>query len=103
MRSEGWIERFFAEKGYVRTGELVETEDTEWWCPTSRSWVWCPGPCPDGTPHEETRTTTVLSQRWERGNGPRRLSSEGRSTPARRGEPGHRQVPYQQQIETKGG
>ena len=39
---------------------------TEWWCPTTGRWVLCPGPCPDGTAHAESRSTTVMSRR---GNG----------------------------------
>ncbi len=34
-------------------------EVTDWWCPDEQRWVWCPGPCPDGREHGETRTRDV--------------------------------------------
>ena len=24
----------------------------DYYCPTDKKWSFCPGPCPDGTPHE---------------------------------------------------
>ena len=39
-------------------GEWADVEMTEYWCPEQNGWVDCPGPCPDGTPHQPERTTT---------------------------------------------
>lgn len=47
------------------TGVFTEDFSDEWWCPTSQRWVWCPGPCPDGTPHEEKRRAPIKSERVE--------------------------------------
>lgn len=47
---------------HLHTGEMVDTETTDWWCPTEERWVMCPGPCPDGTEHTETKVYTMQSE-----------------------------------------
>jgi hypothetical protein len=43
--------------GFEPTGEEIDVDDEEWWCPSEQRWCWCPGPCPDGTPHGPKRVT----------------------------------------------
>lgn len=44
------------------SGEYSDIEKTEWYCPTHDDWAECPGPCPDGTPHTESRTVVVKAK-----------------------------------------
>lgn len=34
-----------------RRKRLTDDDVREYWCPTLRRMVWCPGPCPDGQEH----------------------------------------------------
>lgn len=38
-------------RSHICNDACKEQPATEWWCPTSQRWSWCPGPCPDGTEH----------------------------------------------------
>lgn len=42
---------------------MVDTTWTEWWCPTEQEWSDCPGPCPDGTEHGESRKVPMQAER----------------------------------------
>jgi hypothetical protein len=42
--------------------EWREIQLTEWWCPTTKHWRSCEGPCPDGTPHGPKRQQTLKAE-----------------------------------------
>lgn len=42
--------------------KFVIIDQIEWFCPSEERWVDCPGPCPDGTPHEQRRTRQVTAR-----------------------------------------
>jgi hypothetical protein len=45
---------------HVCTDECHTEPLVEWWCPSDETWTVCPGPCPDGQPHDQTRQRDVL-------------------------------------------
>jgi hypothetical protein len=41
---------------HYHTGNFHEYTVDEWYCPTEHRWTSCPGPCPDGKPHQIKRS-----------------------------------------------
>lgn len=50
--SYGWYVNCYSEDETPARAAVIALPDDRWWCPTSERMVLCPGPCPDGRPHE---------------------------------------------------